>query len=394
MVRSIALFVALILSALSLRAQGLSSAVIEQDTINYTYRPIDQTSTSSEFGLRLYDYMHLTADEPKSANISIVGAPGYSVNTGWRLTLLGNLEYRSPRNWSKINSLQLEATASLTGYYSVALKGANTFGNERHSIAYRAELGSMPRQIYGLDRTTSSGDNYGLYTEKSYYAGAIYRWHTTEQLSLGFGTHYIFEKAKNLDPRALEIIGSRATKYSGAELSILLDFSTHKILDINLQRGIKLHLEATLRPELLNNTSHTLYQADADVNYYVPLWRGALLATDLYAGYQSSNTPWLLRYNLGSEQRMRGYYSSRYTGNALIGAQLELRQRIWEGLVLAAWGGTATIFSHDDIASWHKFLPDYGVGIRWYTTMDQAIRIDLGFGRHGYNFVVGFSEPF
>ena len=121
MVRSIALFVALILSALSLRAQGLSSAVIEQDTISYTYRPIDQPSTSSEFGLRLYDYMHLTADEPKSANISIVGAPGYSVNTGWRLTLLGNLEYRSPRNWSKINSLQLEATASLTGYYSVAL---------------------------------------------------------------------------------------------------------------------------------------------------------------------------------------------------------------------------------------------------------------------------------
>ncbi len=394
MVRSITLIITLILSTLSLRAQGLSSAIIEQDTISYKYRPIDQTSSSSEFGLRLYDYLHLTSDEPRNANISVVGAPGYSVNTGWRLTLLGNLEYRSPRNWSKINSLQLEATASLTGYYNIALKGINTFGNERHSIAYRAVLGSMPRQIYGLDRTTSMGDNYGQYTEKLYYAEAIYRWHTTEQLSLGFGIDYTFEKAKNIDSRALEILGSRATKYSGTDLAIMLDFSTHKITDINLQRGIKLHLETTLRPKPFNNTSHTMYQVDADVNYYVPLWRGALLATDLYAGYQSSNTPWLLRYNLGSEQRMRGYYSSRHTGNALFGAQLELRQRIWEGLVLAAWGGTATIFSHDDIASWHKFLPDYGVGVRWYSTTEQAIRIDLGFGRHGYNFVVGFSEPF
>lgn len=394
MVRSIALTITLLLSSLSLGAQGLSRAIIEQDTISYTYRPIDQTSSSSEFGLRLYDYMHLTADEPKSVNFSVIGAPGYSVNTGWRLTALGNLEYRSPRNWSKINSLQLEATASLTGFYNIALKGINTFGNEHHSIAYRTELGSMPRQIYGLDRTTSSGESYGKYTEKMYYAEAIYRWHTTKHLSLGIGTHYTFEKAKNIDSRAQEIIGSRATKYSGADLGIMLDFSTHKIIDINHQRGIKLHIEASLSPKPFNNTSYTLYQIDADANYYIPLWRGALLATDLYAGYKSSNTPWLLRYDLGSEQRMRGYYSSRYTGNTIFGAQLELRQRIWEGLVVAAWGGTATTFSHDDIASWHKFLPDYGVGIRWYTTADQAIRIDLGFGRHGHNFVVGFSEPF
>jgi hypothetical protein len=189
-------------------------------------------------------------------------------------------------------------------------------------------------------------------------------------------------------------LGQNATKYSGASISLLLDFSTHKIIDINHQRGIKLELGATLSPKSLNNTSSTLYQADASINVYVPLWRGALLATDIYAGYQSSNTPWLMYYNIGSEQRMRGYYSSRYIGPSLLGAQLELRQRVWEGLVVAAWGGTAATFESKTKASWRNFMPDYGVGIRWYTNASQALRIDLGFGRHGHNFVVGFSEPF
>lgn len=394
MVRSLALALTLIFSTLSLSAQGPSSAIIEQDTILYRYRPIDQTSNSSEFGLRLYDYMHLTSDEPRSVNLSLIGSPGYSVNTGWRLTLLGNMEYRAPRDWSKINSLQILATASLTGHYDVALKGFNTLRNDRHDILYRAQTSSTPKELYGLDYIAQSGDNFGLYTEKIYFAEAIYRLHTTKNLSLGLGVDYRFEKASKLDSRALEILGQNATKYSGASISLLLDFSTHKIIDINHQRGIKLELGATLSPKSLNSTSSTLYQADASVNVYVPLWRGALLATDIYAGYQSSNTPWLMYYNIGSEQRMRGYYSSRYIGPSLLGAQLELRQRVWEGLVVAAWGGTAATFESKTKASWRNFMPDYGVGIRWYTNASQALRVDLGFGRHGHNFVVGFSEPF
>jgi hypothetical protein len=91
---------------------------------------------------------------------------------------------------------------------------------------------------------------------------------------------------------------------------------------------------------------------------------------------------------------MRGYYPGRYNGNALITTQLELRQHVWEGLVAAVWGGVGSAFSSGEELSWRKLLPSYGVGIRWYMSPDMAIRIDAGFGRGCYNFVVGLNEAF
>ena len=151
---------------------------------------------------------------------------------------------------------------------------------------------------------------------------------------------------------------------------------------------------ASIYPSLLSSYTHTLWQVGAQFNYYQPLWHGALLALDIYGQMQSPHTPWILRLGLGSEQRMRSYYHSRYNGNTLLGGQLELRQRVWEGLVVAIWGGAATIASRNDALAWQKILPDYGAGIRYYTSPHSALRLDLGFGRHGLNFVVGLNESF
>ena len=91
---------------------------------------------------------------------------------------------------------------------------------------------------------------------------------------------------------------------------------------------------------------------------------------------------------------MRGYYYGRYNGNTLVTAQLELRQRVWEGLVVAGWGGCGEVFSGGNEASWGKLLPSYGVGVRWYFNPTSLVRIDCGFGRDTYAFVVGYAEAF
>jgi hypothetical protein len=91
---------------------------------------------------------------------------------------------------------------------------------------------------------------------------------------------------------------------------------------------------------------------------------------------------------------MRGYYPGQYNGNSLITTQLEVRQHIWEGLVGVLWGGAGVVWSEHDSVAWRKVLPNYGAGIRWYLSLSTAIRIDVGFGRGCYNFVVGMNESF
>jgi hypothetical protein len=394
MLRSVAIATALLLCALSLKAQSINSTVIGSDTINYRYTPIDQTPRFEEFGLRVFDYLHLLPDEQKRANIAAFGLPAYSANTGLRFVVVGNLEYRNITDTKLIDNLHIEASASLTGYYNVRISGNNNFKNRQHSLLYLVEAESLPTYIYGLNFDTSSEGNPGSYTGRSYRARLKYSWHATSFLTLSTSLDYIHKQALNLDSRAAEIVAGRASKYSGLGASIAAEISTIKGDKIENKRGVYFGIKGFITPSVLSSYRHTLWQAEATFNYYQPLWPGALLALDIYAQLQSQQTPWTLRLGLGSDERMRGYYHSRYNGNTLLGGQLELRQRVWEGLVIATWGGAATVASNEDPLAWHKILPDYGAGIRYYTSPNTAIRLDLGIGRHGLNFVVGLNESF
>ncbi len=384
----------LLLLSLRLSAQDYSSVVIGGDTISYKYTALDQTPHPAEFGLKLYDYMNLLPEEKKMANFSVMGGPGYSEHRGWQLTLHGDLQYRSPRRKALINELSVYTTVSLRRYYDVGIVGYNYLVSERHRLSYRASITSAPTYLYGLDYSRSSTDDRGVYTDKTYRAEIGYNWQISELFSIGVHADYRHSEAKNLDAKAWDIVAQRATKYSGGGVGLCGRFSTYKILDVNMQRGVSVNADITLRPKFLGAYAHSLWQFTADVRYYQPLWKWALLAFDLYGEYHSNHTPWMLRSAVGSDSRMRGYYSSRYNGNTLVGAQAELRQRVWEGLVVACWGGAAVAFSPDDSFRWQHLLPNYGVGIRWYLNPQSALRIDLGFGCHGHGFVVGLSEAF
>ena len=394
MLRSVVLATALLLCTLSLKAQSVSSTIVDKDTISYRYTPIDQTPKLEGFGLRVLDYLHLLPDEQKQANFAAFGLPAYSANTGLRFVVVGNLEYRNITNANQIDDLRIELSASLTGYYNALIRGNNYFNNRKHSLLYEVEAQSLPAYLYGLDFRTSSDDKPGRYTANSYRASLRYQWRATNFLNIGTSLEYLHKRATNLSSRATEIVADRASIYSGLRAKLGAEISTIKTLEINNKQGIYFDIEASISPSFLSSYKHTLWQVGAQFNYYQPLWRGALLALDFYGQLQSPHTPWILRLCLGSEQRMRSYYHSRYNGNTLLGGQLELRQRVWEGLVIAIWGGAATTASKDDTLAWKKILPDYGAGIRYYTSPHSALRLDFGFGRHGFNFVVGLNESF
>jgi hypothetical protein len=81
-------------------------------------------------------------------------------------------------------------------------------------------------------------------------------------------------------------------------------------------------------------------------------------------------------------------------GCGVADAQVELRQRVWEGLVLAGWGGLGVVLSDNMSALRSEVLPNYGVGLRWYLNPTSVMRVDYGFGRGCKALVVGYSGMF
>ncbi|MBR5132490.1 MAG: hypothetical protein IKV29_00120 [Alistipes sp.] len=394
MVRSVVIATALLLSALTLRAESITGEGLETDTLRYRYTPIDQTPGIVEFGLRLYDYLHLLPDEAKRANVAVVALPAYSITTGLRVVALGNIEYRSVCDKEQIDNLQILASASLTRYYDLIIDGTNHFDKKRHGLHYNATAISAPSRLYGLNYAQSSINNPGHYIRQTLSTTLGYSWHVTEWLLLGTELDYSLVRAIKLNSRASEIAPLDGSKYSGLGITLMAKFATHKTLDINSERGLHAHVSATLKPSFISSYNKTLWQLGAMLTYYQPLWRGALVAANIYAKHQPTHTHWILRLSLGSEDYMRGYYPTRYNGNTLVGGQAELRQQIWESLVVAAWVGAGGVASVNDPLAWHKILPDYGVGIRWYTSPTSALTIDLGFGRRSHNLQLGLSQRF
>lgn len=364
------------------------------ESLTYSYTPIDQTSvkgSSRMFGRRLLEGLNRGLGGSADGSLSLLIGPGYSVDTGWRLGLRGSKSYRVGDS-RRESSIAFSASVSLTGSYHVALQGMNPLG-DRHTLRYGVAVGSLPTRLYGLDYATARQNIASKYTEKRYEARVGYSYAVTTHLSLGAELDYAYIGSVKLDERTTELLDKELLDYSGGSLTIGLNYDNRRYEEYRT-RGIRLNVSGLLRPSVVSNYNHTLYTLRLQLDYYQPLWRGATLALDLYGEHNASATPWMLRARLGDDNRMRGYYYGRYMGCNLLTAQLELRQHIWNGLGVAAWGGGGVAFDRVERGLLRQLLPTYGVGLRWGLGARNMVRFDVAFGNDSHTFILGVSEAF
>lgn len=381
----------------TLSAQSDEVMTIGSDSLEYRYTPIDQTSRAQtgieRFGLCLNDYLDMTDDDGQRVNFSFTGAPAYSVNTGWRLAAGAIMRYRT-KGADVPHSLSLNAMASLRGCYSVSLDGCNYLGGTRHRLDYGGFMNRGYAYLYGYGDAESMLAGRGEYLSSTYGAYLHYVCRVTSRLTVGVVADYNYESLLQSDERVDEILAGADSSFSGLGVGVNFTYSTLRIEDINLTRGIYLRAEYMLYPDALTSGVATFHGVNAAFDYYQPLWRGGLLVLNLYGEYHSASTPWFLRATIGGDDRMRGYHYGRIMGRSVAESQVELRQRVWEGLVLVGWGGLGAVFSDDVLALRCEMLPNYGVGLRWYINPTAAMRVDYGFGRGCKALVVGYSGMF
>ena len=149
---------------------------------------------------------------------------------------------------------------------------------------------------------------------------------------------------------------------------------------VNPQRGVYVSVQAKVRPKATGDVGSTLWSGRISANYYQKLWKGAVLALDLRGELNSKGTPWVYNASVGGLYSMRGYYAGRFNDLCAITLQAEIRQNIYKGFGLAAWGGAGNVFSTFKTFDWGKTIPTYGVGLRYAINPNLRLRLDYGFG--------------
>lgn len=330
----------------------------------------------------------------KPFDVSFAIAPSYSREGGFGLGGSATGLYRMDMKDSTMSpsNVTLGVNASLKGFFSVIGNGTNYFTDGHTRLVYSARFTRKILDFWGTRFDACAVNPTSEYVRTQFKIDADYSYRLGSCFYFGAVLNLNYTNATRIfDPTYLE--GQKNGYYlTGIGASFQIDTRDNPT---NPHHGLYLLLRETAYPEFLGTADMTNWSTTFTLCGYHPLWKGGLLAGDLYAQFNCEDAPWVLREELGGVMgRMRGYYAGRYIDSNQIAAQLELRQHIASRFGCVAWVGAGTVFPSLRGFRWDHILPNYGIGLRVEFKHNVNLRIDFGLGRQTAGFSFGFSEAF
>lgn len=375
-------------ATMSAEAQTDSILVVGKDTVSYRYTPITAQpkveSKAQRAWRRFSNYILESAiDRSFERKMDFTILPGvyYTNSTNFGFALVAAGLYRIDRTNRDIapSSISVYGNVSINGYYRLGVKNSNIFRNNRNRLDCNIDLRSQPTYFWGIGYNNAVTNQRTKYLAKLYHVDINYRHRFLKHLYLGGAIDFDCHNTRRESEQMQEWLGDRKGDYFGTGISLVLEYDSRDNIN-SPHRGLYISLRGMVRPDALGNTSSTLWTAAATIDYYQPLWRGAILALDLYGEFNFGDMPWVFYPTLGGSHRMRGYYEGQFSDRNAVMLQLELRQRIWRQLGIAVWGGAGNVFHSFAEFRWRHTLPNYGIGLRWELKNRLNVRIDYGLG--------------
>ncbi len=323
---------------------------------------------------------------------------GYTQETDLLFLVTGAGRYSLNR---KDKSLP-HSTTALTGMVSIngltrLITSSDLALSKKDHLLISLTGGYMPVRFWGLGYEAANRNKVSKYMRSDFRSKVEYRRHIVGGLSAGAGVKFLYISCQDVSELALQYLqsdeaGNLSATTTGIGASIKYD--SRYTNEENITQGFFIELGGALHPKALGSHHNTLWHIEATANYHQPLWRGGVLAFDLFADMWSWDTPWQFWAKMGGDNRMRGYYYGRYTDRNMVTAQVELRQRIYGILSGVVWGGAGSVFSKYKYFDIDHLLPNYGVGIRVAVARNLSFRVDYGFGRHSHGLIINVNEAF
>lgn len=363
----------------------------------------------------------------KKIDWSIAPGPNYSSDVGFGIGFLLAGLYRLDRTDSITAPSNVSVYGNFTTKKFVLLRfsGDNIYNHNKQRLSYSGAFVYFPGAFYGVgyeagelgyaqDLTTTMGVfrisyctalvgrfyvgmSAGIdYTGAKYEPSGMteYMERVEQEVAAGspvpggkMGELYRLKQQGRYDPALQDpfsnFIAATGDKPNAFNTNIGL-FAQYDSRDVtfNATRGIFLKAEAKWYPKMLGNTGRHFARFTLTFDAYQKLWKGGILACDLFADATAGTPSWHMYAKLGGMERMRGYYEGRYRDKRLVEAQIELRQRIYRRHGIAGWIGGGQVWGTQQFR-WSNALYSFGCGYRFEFKKGMNIRLDYGWGVFG-----------
>ncbi len=396
----------LLVAVLSVSAQQDERTLVrENDTLVYTYVPLDEdimaahTDTLPEktgFFHRLVNYFekaNVDRTFEKKIDFSVIGGPSYSSTTKLGIGVIAAGLFRTDRTDSLTapSNVSVFAAGSVTGFYSVGIRGTTIFKHDRNRLSYKLNFYSQPTDFWGIGYMAGAHNRKSDYLERKSSIEMRYLRRIAPNFYLGALAEFSYVKGDRFS--YVPYLEGMKRRYTNTGLGLLADYDSRDFAP-NPYRGLYFSLSAEIFPKGLGDCGATLWRVAFTGSAYKRLWDSGLLAAELHGEFNSDNTPWPFMARMGGDIRMRGYYEGRYTDLDMLTIQAELRQRIWRRISGVVWVGAGNVFNRFSSFDWSETLPNCGVGLRWEFKKRVNVRFDYGFGRDTNGLVLQINEAF
>lgn len=384
---------------------GVSAETAEtqpQDTIPmYVSEQIATIMSDNRKGVmrKLVDYFrnsNKTGQENKKIDFGFVPGPNYSSTTGFGLGLLGTATYSADRSDAGLARSNASVYGNFTtgGYFLIGLRGNHIFPHDRYRLDYKLNLSTFTTEFWGIGYKNADDDeNKTDYRRNRINAMARFMLRLKNHAFVGPYLNYRVIQAKGIDAARTGLWQGQDKTIKALTAGLSFTYDTRDFM-LNASHGVFLQLDQTFTPKCLTGGDYGFSTTELTFSTYGRLWKGAVLAGELHGMFNYGDTPWCFLAEVGTNDRMRGYYEGRYRDQNLIEGQIELRQHIKGRSGAVAWVGLANAFSDFDRVAWRHTLPNAGIGYRWEFKKKINIRIDYGFTRNGGGFIFNINEAF
>lgn len=332
----------------------------------------------------------------KKVDFGILPGPHYSATTGFGLGILGTATYSADHSDPLLPRSNASIYTDMTtgGFFLVGLRGNHIFPHERFRLDYKVNVSTFSASFYGIGYQTCDIDSLeASYRRNRINAMGRFMVRLAPNLYLGPLLNYRLYQAKGVSGEERPLWQGQPLMINAFTVGLSLTYDSRDFM-LNSSRGIFFQLDQTFSPRFLGNGDHNFSSTEVTAATYRRLWEGAILAGEVHGLFNYGHTPWPLLAEVGSNERMRGYYEGRYRDKNLIEGQVELRQHIRGRNGVVVWAGLANVFPNFNQIAWRRTLTNFGVGYRWEFKKGINVRIDYGLTRNGGGFIFAINEAF
>ena len=290
-----------------------------------------------------------------------------------------------------LSTINITGYGSTSGSYGVGVNNRTYFENDDLRLLVEAKASHTPEYYWGVGKQAAEVDSNKTLVEAQilgFTPKVAYQFLQNTYFLIGMDMES--HRKLSSDTNLLLQDQLKDTFLSAATISVEYD---SRDFELNAHKGLLFSVNW--------NAYRTDFGSDYDfdevtVNYrqYYKMTSDTVLAWEVYAQDIQGDILWFALSALGSDKRMRGYYSGQYRDNSQLSSQLEIRHQFNQRHGMVAWAGGGNVAENYQELLDSKWLPTYGIGYRFAFKPRVNVRLDYGFGKDSQAVYFQINEAF